>query len=796
MFAAPALRRAARTEWWVLTALLSLLCLVLGAMNGLGRPDNAVYDLLLSKANRAKPADIVIIAIDDASLAILGRWPWPRQVLALGLDKLADAKPRAVGLDLILSEPDATNDATLARAIARLPAVLPVFPESRIESGERHLRPVLPMPELARAAKRLGHISIEVDGDGIARSVFLRQGEFRPPPETRTWPQFALAMLALADPAWNSVALPGERNPAPAQAGRWARDYWVRMPFAGPGGSIERIPFAELAAGRIDAARLTDKYVLVGATASGLGDAYPTPVSGHSALMPGVEIHANLLDALRLGATITVARPWQNALVNLLPLLLLLLALPRLSPRSSLALTAGLLLTMPLLAWLALTHGTCFAPMAGLICVAAAYPLWSWRRLEATMRYLGEEFRRLAAEPRVLPAVPEGASHGGDLVETRILAVAGAADRLRQVSRFVADTIQSLPNAALVVDADGRVLIANRVAARHFTAASSAELRGKPVTELVTTLQGRGDEPGPDWPAIAALAMPVDGDDDRASRTIECRTTAGLHLVVRCARLGEAEGGTGGWIVGFSDITDLRQAEQAREEVLAFLSHDMRSPQSSIIALLELHELDPEDNPKEEVHRRIEQYARRTLSLSEQFLQLARAEKKAHEPTIEDLGVLAEEAVDEVWTAAGQKSIGIDLKWDGEPLPVLADRTLLSRAIINLLTNAVKYSPENTVVTITVTERDFEGRASPVCEVADRGYGISAENLAKLFERYRRFSEPGQPKAQGAGLGMAFVKTVIEKHGGSIGVQSEPGKGSVFTLRLPSFAETAPDGTS
>jgi CHASE2 domain-containing sensor protein len=481
MLAAPALRRAARTEWWVLTGLLSLLCLLLGAMNGLGRPDDALYDLLLSKGSRAKPTDIVIVAIDDASLAGLGRWPWPRSVLAQGLDNLAGAAPRAVGIDLILSEPDPVNDASLARAIARLPAVLPVFPESRVDGGERQLRPVLPVPELSRAAKGFGHISLEVDADGIARSVFLRQGEFRPPPDTRTWPQFALAMLALADPAWTGAALPGERNPAPAPAGRWARDYWVRMPFVGPGGAIERIPFAELAAGRVDAARLAGKYVLVGATATGLGDAYPTPVSGHSALMPGVEIHANLLHALRHGNTITVARPWQNALINLVPVLLLLLALPRLSPRRSLALTAGLLLAMPLLAWVVLARGTWFAPMAGLVCVAVAYPLWSWRRLEATVRYLGEEFRRLAAEPRVLPAGPEGAPRGGDLVESRIFAVAGAADRLRQVSRFVADTIDSLPNAALVVDTDGRVLIANRVAAQHFAAAASSQLRGKPV---------------------------------------------------------------------------------------------------------------------------------------------------------------------------------------------------------------------------------------------------------------------------------------------------------------------------
>jgi signal transduction histidine kinase len=171
--------------------------------------------------------------------------------------------------------------------------------------------------------------------------------------------------------------------------------------------------------------------------------------------------------------------------------------------------------------------------------------------------------------------------------------------------------------------------------------------------------------------------------------------------------------------------------------------------------------------------------------LSEQFLQLARAESKAHEPAVEDLGEIAEEAVDDVWAAAEQKSMRIQMRWDGEPLPVLGDRPLLLRAIVNLLTNAVKYSPEKTVVTVTLAERQVGEHLMHVCEVADQGYGISQENQARLFERYRRFSKPGHPKAQVAGLGMAFVKTVVEKHGGTIGVVSETAKGSTFTVILP-----------
>ena len=106
MPAAPSLRRAARAEWRALTACLALLGAALGALNGLGRPDATLYDAALVWSPRPAPADIVIIAIDEPSLAALGRWPWPRAVHARLLARLDEARPRALGLDLVLAEPE------------------------------------------------------------------------------------------------------------------------------------------------------------------------------------------------------------------------------------------------------------------------------------------------------------------------------------------------------------------------------------------------------------------------------------------------------------------------------------------------------------------------------------------------------------------------------------------------------------------------------------------------------------------------------------------------------------------
>jgi signal transduction histidine kinase len=115
-----------------------------------------------------------------------------------------------------------------------------------------------------------------------------------------------------------------------------------------------------------------------------------------------------------------------------------------------------------------------------------------------------------------------------------------------------------------------------------------------------------------------------------------------------------------------------------------------------------------------------------------------------------------------------------------------ADRSLMTRALVNILNNAVKYSPPHTRITCTTgPARGAPGRVE--CTIRDEGYGIAAEDQGRLFERFRRFRADGQPDSDGAGLGMAFVKTVVTRHGGDVRVESAPGQGTAFTLWLPAL---------
>ena len=134
---------------------------------------------------------------------------------------------------------------------------------------------------------------------------------------------------------------------------------------------------------------------------------------------------------------------------------------------------------------------------------------------------------------------------------------------------------------------------------------------------------------------------------------------------------------------------------------------------------------------------------------------------------------------------ATTKSIRIEFAAGGT-LPIEADRTLLLRAIVNLVNNAVKYSPPHTTVTVAASAQGEEA----CCLVRDRGYGISEADQQRLFERFARFSGAGQPQEKGIGLGLALVKTVIERHRGHMRVTSKLGAGSEFGFLIPLATDT------
>ncbi|EZP06886.1 TPA: CHASE2 domain-containing protein [Pseudomonas aeruginosa] len=740
-------------EWLLVSLLLLPLTAVLSLSSGLPL-NNLLYDRLRNLAPLAVDPRILVVAIDDRSLESLGRWPWPRSVHAELLDRLAAAGARSVLLDVIFSEPSSNpdSDRQLARSLCRAGNVLlPLLRESVPRYGEPP-REIPPTAPLAGCAAGIGHINVEADSDGTVRSVYLREGPLGQPRPLLAWQAFADAgAMPMPMPGLDDMRnLPG-----------WQRDHAIRIPFIGADAGFPSVPYVSVLRGEVPDSLLRDRLVLVGATAPGLGDRYVTPLSASLGTTPGVEIQANILNGLLQQRTAVDLQPWLAALLSAAGVALLL-GLMLFRSRHALLLTLACAALALGLSWALLLNGWWWSPLASLVGLLLAYLIWSWRRLNAVLAYFGWELARLDREPKVLPERASPPRAGNDPLQNRIAALEQAVSRTRDSRRFMADGLEGLPVATLICDPQGQILLANRKARDLF----GGELRGDELRQCLAELG---------HPSLAGGARPT----LETLEAIEFRDHRERDLRLDLARLLPVESETAiGWLVSLIDLSAERDAERQRATLLRFLSHDLRAPHSAILALLDVRPA--EDEAGQQVYRQIEQQVRRALGLTDAFVQLAKAESDAYRFEACMFTMLAMDAADQLWPLAQQKDIDLRRDWDDEQEPMVwADPGLLTRALFNLLENAVKYSPTGTVVSLSIRlEGDWLS-----CRIVDQGKGIAAAELPRLFSQYQRFASA--EGSAGLGLGLAMVKTVIDRHGGRIGCQSQVGQGTTFEIRLP-----------
>ncbi len=368
----------------------SLLAALLLATGLLWRFDNVLYDWQLGLVERPAAADILIIAVDERSLSAIGRWPWSRRIHADLIDLLTNAGTGAIGLDVLFAEPvreDPEADMVLAQAIrANGQVVLPVLNEQMDRGGQQV--ETFSVPAITEAAAQLGHVDAEMDADGSVRSLFLKAGIGSP-----RWSHMALAILEIETGQEHSD-LPGERRPRTldAEPWVWVRDNRILIPYAGPPGHFKTLSYIDALSHEYPNDLFADKLVLIGATAAGLGDTLPTPVSALNRPMSGVEIIANVLDSLRQGIVLEPLPPSSRYALGLglcLGLMLVLMQLPQrwllLGNAFALVLVftgSGLLLHWYHLWW---------APTATLFSLLLGQGLWGWSRLGELTRSLTRE---------------------------------------------------------------------------------------------------------------------------------------------------------------------------------------------------------------------------------------------------------------------------------------------------------------------------------------------------------------------------------------------------------------------
>jgi two-component system phosphate regulon sensor histidine kinase PhoR len=269
---------------------------------------------------------------------------------------------------------------------------------------------------------------------------------------------------------------------------------------------------------------------------------------------------------------------------------------------------------------------------------------------------------------------------------------------------------------------------------------------------------------------------------------IDFTTSGGRVLLAKAAPVRGAAGVVEAGVVVFHDLTEIRRVERMRKDFLANVSHEFKTPLTSIRGYAEtLLNASPRDaRLKREFLEAIERNSSLLQSLVDDLLILARLESELPiEKQRINLRELAEQQIQSRESILEERRIRVIL--DCPPMQVLVDRSRLARAVSNLLDNAIHYNRDGGEIRIT-------GRAQGnafALDIADTGVGIPHEDLARIFERFYRVEKSRTRGSGGTGLGLAIAKHAVESQGGSISVTSKTGAGSTFTIFLPAGNESA-----
>ncbi len=234
----------------------------------------------------------------------------------------------------------------------------------------------------------------------------------------------------------------------------------------------------------------------------------------------------------------------------------------------------------------------------------------------------------------------------------------------------------------------------------------------------------------------------------------------------------------------------LREADRLKDEFVALISHDLRTPLTSIMGYLELA-LESDEIPEAErgYLAVVDRNAERLLHLVNDLLFVARLEAGEMDLhfTALDLGAVVRQAAEEAVPRARAKEITLESETDSVP-DISADRGRMYQLLDNLISNAIKFTPEGGAVAIRLARSGDVARL----EVEDSGVGIAADDQQQLFERFFRASNTRDGQIPGTGLGLYIARAIVEAHGGRIGVQSRPGEGTCFRVELPLVREPVP----
>ena len=331
--------------------------------------------------------------------------------------------------------------------------------------------------------------------------------------------------------------------------------------------------------------------------------------------------------------------------------------------------------------------------------------------------------------------------------------------------------LSATEDAVLIADDQGRLLLSNAVAERLFAILPRPGANGEPTSSgeklLAHTLSSELEELYREAVHRRALVQSEVSLSHPILRTLQVRITPASETQ---------------FLLVLRDLTELRRLERVRRDFVANVSHELRTPLTSIKAMAEtlLDGARDDEAVAPRFLQTIIHESDRLVRLSADLLDLSRVEARGVDKAPIDLAELVQEVVTRLSSQAGKA--GLTLTNLVRPILIVpADRDEMAQVLVNLLDNAIAYTPKGGSVTVSARQTDQHISVS----IEDTGIGILSHDIPRLFERFYRADKARSRASGGTGLGLSIVKHIVESHGGAVGVESVYNKGSVFTFTLP-----------
>ena len=408
-----------------------------------------------------------------------------------------------------------------------------------------------------------------------------------------------------------------------------------------------------------------------------------------------------------------------------------------------------------------------------------AFAYMAWRKWIAPWRQIERLVRQITAGERPRTFLVEGGRRARQIS----LALEGIFARQQAIAEQIAQResgtktiLSAMHDGLLVVDAGGRVVVANETFRKLFSLREVSggtplldTVRNAELHQLIAESLRNGE------PRQSELALT--GAQKNSERWLQVSAVPMMNDKI----------GTDGAVVLLHDITELKRVNEMRSDFVANVSHELRTPLSILRGYIETLLDNPKTSPKElaRILQVMERHSKRLGLLVDDLLTLAELESANSNLQLSEVNLseLLGKVVHDWEKKLAEKQLKMNVDVAATVPVILADETRLEEVLHNLLDNAVKYSREKGEIRLHAEQGDDD---EIVLSVSDSGVGIGKNDLPRIFERFYRADKARSPESiRGTGLGLSIVKHIAQRHGGRVEAESELGKGTTIRVLLP-----------